>query len=460
MGTVSLPNGGSPQDHDRLNGWKEIAAFLGKGVRTAQRWERQYGLPIHRLGHEGGEIVFALKSEIDRWSLAQDGRGAAAEIEPDDGRNHVPADPPPAARASRWRWPAVAALVVAAAVGGWLIARALPARPGQPASWKVEGDTLHVFDDRGAELWSHHFEGLLNPAGYTQKVRLHGERVSIQDLDGDGRSEVLFGLFPLDLRSRTTQGLVCFESDGTVRFTIEPDTTVRFGTTTYSGPWVFDRLFLSRAPDGAVRVWAVFIHGMEFPSAVLELDDRGAVRSSYWSDGFVGFVSPTRWRGRDIVLVGAINNETRGGSLAIFEGAHVHGSAPSAQVEYRCTSCEAGGPDDFLVFPRRDIAREAGDVAEVRDAWTDEESRLHVLVSEDALNLPGAPPAGVWYWFTPSLTLDRVEVLPELLRAHLQMEEAGLLNHPFGAQDENDLFPVLRWNGKSYDALPRAPVTR
>jgi hypothetical protein len=40
-------------DSDRLNGWNEIATFLGKGVRTVQRWEREYGLPIHRLGREG-----------------------------------------------------------------------------------------------------------------------------------------------------------------------------------------------------------------------------------------------------------------------------------------------------------------------------------------------------------------------------------------------------------------------
>jgi len=35
-------------DSDRLNGWKEIASFLGKGVRTAQRWEKDYGLPFPR----------------------------------------------------------------------------------------------------------------------------------------------------------------------------------------------------------------------------------------------------------------------------------------------------------------------------------------------------------------------------------------------------------------------------
>jgi hypothetical protein len=31
-----------------LSGWKDIANYLGKGVRTVQRYGREMGLPIHR----------------------------------------------------------------------------------------------------------------------------------------------------------------------------------------------------------------------------------------------------------------------------------------------------------------------------------------------------------------------------------------------------------------------------
>ena len=31
-----------------LNSWKEIANYLGRGVRTVQRWERDLRLPVHR----------------------------------------------------------------------------------------------------------------------------------------------------------------------------------------------------------------------------------------------------------------------------------------------------------------------------------------------------------------------------------------------------------------------------
>ena len=42
---------------DRFDSWKEIAAYLNREVRTAQRWEKAESLPIHRLQHDKrGEI--------------------------------------------------------------------------------------------------------------------------------------------------------------------------------------------------------------------------------------------------------------------------------------------------------------------------------------------------------------------------------------------------------------------
>jgi hypothetical protein len=35
----------------RLDSWKEIAAYLGRSVRSVQRWERAEGLPVLRHQH-------------------------------------------------------------------------------------------------------------------------------------------------------------------------------------------------------------------------------------------------------------------------------------------------------------------------------------------------------------------------------------------------------------------------
>jgi TolB-like protein/tetratricopeptide (TPR) repeat protein len=56
---------------DRLESWKEIAAYLRRGVRTAVRWEKEEGLPVHRHVHHTLGSVYALKSELEAW---RDGR--------------------------------------------------------------------------------------------------------------------------------------------------------------------------------------------------------------------------------------------------------------------------------------------------------------------------------------------------------------------------------------------------
>ena len=52
---------------DRLDSWKEIAAYLKRGVRTVRRWERDEGLPVHRHLHRVLGSVYAYKTEIDSW---------------------------------------------------------------------------------------------------------------------------------------------------------------------------------------------------------------------------------------------------------------------------------------------------------------------------------------------------------------------------------------------------------
>ena len=56
---------------DRLESWKQIAAYLKRGVRTVRRWERHEGLPVHRQIHRVLGSVYAFRSEIDAWQLRQ-----------------------------------------------------------------------------------------------------------------------------------------------------------------------------------------------------------------------------------------------------------------------------------------------------------------------------------------------------------------------------------------------------
>ena len=55
----------------RLESWKEIAAYFRRGVRTVQRWEREEGLPVHRHQHDKLGSIYAYPSELDAWSQAR-----------------------------------------------------------------------------------------------------------------------------------------------------------------------------------------------------------------------------------------------------------------------------------------------------------------------------------------------------------------------------------------------------
>ncbi len=56
---------------DRLESWKEIAANLGREVRTVQLWEKSEGLPVHRHQHSRQGSVYAFRSELDAWLAAR-----------------------------------------------------------------------------------------------------------------------------------------------------------------------------------------------------------------------------------------------------------------------------------------------------------------------------------------------------------------------------------------------------
>lgn len=56
-----------PEEGRILNGWKEIAAYLGRGVRTVQRWEELYKMPVHRIAGADRSAVTAFSTEIENW---------------------------------------------------------------------------------------------------------------------------------------------------------------------------------------------------------------------------------------------------------------------------------------------------------------------------------------------------------------------------------------------------------
>lgn len=117
----------------RLDSWKAIADYLGRDVRSVQRWESERGLPVRRIpGTKGG--VFAYVAEIDAWlnghpvapdAMPQADSSTAASVQPAE------VQPPPvfsnASSSSRvnirYVLAATLLLVFALAAGGYLLVK-------------------------------------------------------------------------------------------------------------------------------------------------------------------------------------------------------------------------------------------------------------------------------------------------------------------------------------------------
>lgn len=118
----SPPPEAPPPHQEKLETWKEIAAYLRRAVRTVRRWEREEGLPVHRHLHKKLGTVYAYKSQVDAWWASR--------------RAHLEAQPEEAEEAPRRRGVWLAAGAVGAVLllaAGYLFWRQMaPAPP--PAS--------------------------------------------------------------------------------------------------------------------------------------------------------------------------------------------------------------------------------------------------------------------------------------------------------------------------------------
>jgi len=78
-----LPVGIREAPAERLDSWKEIAAYLKRDERTVRRWETE-GLPVHRKVHKKQASVYAYKGEIEAWW--NEGRRRLEQTEPANSR--------------------------------------------------------------------------------------------------------------------------------------------------------------------------------------------------------------------------------------------------------------------------------------------------------------------------------------------------------------------------------------
>jgi hypothetical protein len=350
---ASAPNG---KKENILTSWKEIAAYLDRDVRTCVRWEKRYGLPVHRLERDSKAKVFAYKNEIDGWLAS---RTSPAALNPNGGGQ---------ARFFVRAFPVLFALAALAAAAYFLFLKpAADLRRSVPADFHIRGSELIIVDRNDREIWRRDtgLRGLENEdfyRGHFQAKQQGADSVPIWpyvmilDIDGDSRSEVLFCT---QTRLEDREGtLICFDDRGTERWRFEAGRELDFGGKIYRKEYrIFGLNVEDYDGDGSPEILVISFHKPDWPCQAVMLDPAGKVEGEFWNAGYLMDASfgDVDGDGKKELVLSGVNNEYDKGCVAVFEAGALRGSSPQQKDAYRSPGLGESGSSAYILFPKSDV---------------------------------------------------------------------------------------------------------
>jgi hypothetical protein len=345
------------QSAEKLDGWKRVAEHLGRTVRTVQRWERELGLPVHHAGRSKGYSVFAYASELDEWLRAQSGEHGSQETAPTPSANAVVVSRPVV---NNRRYRTRIALIAAA---GAILGAALVVAFGKVERRYVEIGAITFSGQEalawngGKEVWSYDFERALRTVEPGELSR----KYKIQDLNGDGKKEILVAA-PLLLFKESepsTDALYCFSARGKVLWHDSYNQRVHFGAEDCGPRWEIRSLMVT-GQGADQKTWTA---ACSYPTSVgiLAKTDTNGNRINYFVNyGHLVSMGEFRPPSGSYVLAGGINNEYDCAMLAVLRETGPAGRSPQTGSRAECDVCPEGQPLRYFLFPRSEINRVGG----------------------------------------------------------------------------------------------------
>ncbi len=170
---------------NRLDSWKEIAAYLGRDVTTVQRWEKRERMPVHRHLHDKRGSVYALAPELDTWLQSrkqhlgeeqdeqEEEQKPLAPVELDGG--HRPKVTAPKATLRARGWSALAAVVVVSVLAAaYVLSRVHTGSVAQP---KIGSLAVLPFKNLSGEPAQEYLGDGMTDALIDRLSRMHNLRV-------------------------------------------------------------------------------------------------------------------------------------------------------------------------------------------------------------------------------------------------------------------------------------------
>lgn len=406
----------------RLASWKEIATYLRREVRTVIRWEKERGLPVHRVPGGQGGSVFAFADELDQWAAGEQ-RKEPPPAAP--GPAHRRAAPAPARRR---RFLLAASMLTIAIVASVAYALGWPRQDLTGIAISESG--IEGRDANARTLWSFPLPG--------RALHLPRRQHQLIDVTGDGRVDALVTV-PVQATPDVAQRGVLYALSGSGHLLWERamDMRLRFGVGEFDAPWQPDDLLAFTNGGEPLVAWAVHHHTW-WPSALAVYDGRGARLGTYVQSGWIRLARATA-DGRHLIT-GGFSNSRSGAAFAVLDARRPDGASPEDPGSpYECLTCPPGRPLRYLVIDWSDVA--TGLPPDERDV------AVANMGASVGIELRAVQRRGVELIVELSPTFDVVRraVSDTFWEWHRRLEQAGSLDHSREACPYRDGPIVREW---------------
>jgi hypothetical protein len=436
----------TPKNSDLLSSWKEIAAYLGVDERTCNRWEKNLGLPVHRLEGSSRSRVFAYKEEIDRWRKERLSNDAFPAIET---RQEF--------KRPKSYFLALILIVIFGVILFILFSKLLA--PSQPTDFRIEGSYFIVFNNEGKELWRYPTgkDNLVDEKIYRSRFQVKklseaGQLllpyVIMKDINRDKNVEVLYTNKTQDELGEGE--LFCFSHKGKLLWKFSGGREMKFDQQVFSADYRIIGFDLDDLDgDGNLEIIGIAIQIRQWPCQLALLNNKGEVLGEFWNSGYlVNFLTlDLNQDGKKEIVAAGSNNEYGKACLVVFDAAHLAGSSPQLDDHYRFQGLPSGLELYYILLPRIDV-----DLAE--NYPVDGICRLDIVKGNRILVETGL--SHIFFVFDYDFVLQGSPQSSHIFeqkhrRASLEGKLKSVLNNEYW---KNLARGVLYWDGKNWSSAP------
>lgn len=337
-----------PKEADLLESWKEISEYLNRDIKTCQRWEIKFGLPIHRLEGSPRSRVFAYRHELDTWFKEKFTNSIAPSKQKRRNFSTIKSAL------------ALAGIIIAAAVVTLLIK--INENSKEIADFRIEGSKLIFLNNKKRPIaefdtnfdnlqLESHYKSYADNRYFTHEANFLPLMVR-KDLDQNGKKEFLFAVYTTE-HTRSDK-LFCFSPTGEMIWEFKAGKMQKFGGKFYPDDY---RILGIGAEDlnqdGKFEIIVLANHLNSFPSQMILLDYEGRQIGEYWNSGHLTdycFFDINNDGTKEIILTGQ-NEEYQKPCSLILDLNHIEGFSPQDNYQYRCDDHTFSREKYYLLLP-------------------------------------------------------------------------------------------------------------